>query len=281
MLKCVVFVVTEYGFRYLEKHRKSIDETLSGAGVKTVFLAYEETDAFAEKKGVLYITDNSKALKNLLKKNLYAIALYHDKNRDVSFADALYAVENVEELTYKAYDEVYRRLAGIPWDILETQRLKVRESTVGDVKEFYRIYREPSITYYMEDLFQDHDEENAYMEAYIRQIYGFYGFGMWTVLLKNTGQVIGRAGLSIREGYELPELGFVIDVSHQGRGYALEACRAILTYAKEELCFEQVQALVRQENEASINLLKKLEFQYERNVVERGQEYLLLIKSLQ
>ena len=268
MLKCVVFVVTEYGFRYLEKHRKSIDETLNGAGVKTVFLAYEETDAFAEKE-VLYITDNSKALKNLLKKNLYAIALCHDKNRDVSFADALYAVENVEELTYKAYDEVYRRLAGIPWDILETQRLKVRE------------YREPSITYYMEDLFQDPDEENAYMEAYIRQIYGFYGFGMWTVLLKNTGQVIGRAGLSIREGYELPELGFVIDVSHQGRGYALEACRAILTYAKEELCFEQVQALVRQENEASINLLKKLEFQYERNVVERGQEYLLLIKSLQ
>ena len=133
----------------------------------------------------------------------------------------------------------------------------------------------------MEDLFQDPDEENAYMEAYIRQIYGFYGFGMWTVLLKNTGHVIGRAGLSIREGYELPELGFVIDVSHQGRGYALEACRAILTYAKEELCFEQVQALVRQENEASINLLKKLEFQYEKNVVERGQEYLFLIKSLQ
>ena len=67
MLKCVVFVVTEYGFRYLEKHRKSIDETLNGAGVKTVFLAYEETDAFAEKE-VLYITDNSKTLKNLLKK---------------------------------------------------------------------------------------------------------------------------------------------------------------------------------------------------------------------
>lgn len=279
MLKCVVFLVTEYGFHYLEKHRKSIDEVLNGAGVKTLFLPCEETDTVAEKE-VLYITDNSKTLKNLLKKNLYAIALYHDKNRDVSFADALYAVENVEELTYRAYDEVYRRLAGIPWDILETQRLKVRESTVGDVKEFYRIYREPSITYYMEDLFQDPDEENAYMEAYIRQIYGFYGFGMWTVLLKNTGQVIGRAGLSIREGYDLPELGFVIDVSHQGRGYALEACSAILTYAKEELCFEQVQALVRQENEASINLLKKLEFQYGRNVVERGQEYLLFIRNL-
>lgn len=279
MLKCVVFLVTEYGFHYLEKHRKSIDEILNGAGVKTFFLPCEETDTVAEKE-VLYITDNSKTLKNLLKKNLYAIALYHDKNRDVSFADALYAVENVEELTYKAYDEVYRRLAGIPWNILETQHLKVRESTVGDVKEFYRIYREPSITYYMEDLFQDPDEENAYMEAYIRQIYGFYGFGMWTVLLKNTGQVIGRAGLSIREGYDLPELGFVIDVSHQGRGYALEACSAILTYAKEELCFEQVQALVRQENEASINLLKKLEFQYGRNVVERGQEYLLFIRNL-
>lgn len=295
MLKCVVFAVTEYGFHYLERFRGSIEEILDAGGVKTLFLANKEDIDYMErtlrdinrgedscmKEEVLYITDDAAGLKYLLKQNCYVIALYHDRNTDVSFADALYVVDNVEELTLKAYDEVYRRLAGIPWDILETQRLKVRESTVADVKDFYRIYQEPSITYYMEDLFQDPDEENAYMESYIRQIYGFYGFGMWTVLLTSTGQVIGRAGLSIREGYDLPELGFVIDVPHQGRGYALEICSAILTYAKEELCFEQVQALVQKENEASLNLLKKLEFRYEKNVVEKGQEYLLMIRDLQ
>ena len=295
MLKCVVFAVTEYGFHYLERYRDSIEEILDAGGVKTLFLQYKEDIDYMErtlrdinrgedscfKEEALYITDDATGLKYLLKQNCYVIALYHDQNRDASFADALYVVDNVEELTLKAYDEVYRRLAGIPWDILETQRLKVRESTVADVKDFYRIYREPSITYYMEDLFQDPDEENAYMESYIRQIYGFYGFGMWTVLLKSTGQVIGRAGLSIREGYDLPELGFVIDVPHQGRGYALEICGAILTYAKDELCFAQVQALVQKENEASLNLLKKLGFRYEKNVVEKGQEYLLMIRNLQ
>ena len=71
-----------------------------------------------------------------------------------------------------------------------------------------------------------------------------------------------------------------IDVSHQGRGYALEVCSAILTYAKEELCFEQVQALVQEENASSLNLLHKLGFRYERNVVEQGREYLLLTKNL-
>lgn len=294
MLKCVVFAVTEYGFHYLEKHRGNIDDTLNGKGVKTLFLLYKKDDAYVEmdfgkitedsekylKEEVLYITDDVKVLKYFLKENRLAIALYHDRNRDASFGDALYAVDYVEQLTFREYDEVYRRLAGIPWDILETQRLKVRESTVADVKDFYRIYREPSITYYMEDLFQDPDEENAYMESYIKQIYGFYGFGMWTVLLKDTGQVIGRAGLSVREGYDVPELGFVIDVHHQRQGYALEVCSAILTYAEEELYFEQVQALVQEENASSLNLLHKLGFRYERNVVEQGQEYLLLMKNL-
>lgn len=294
MLKCVVFAVTEYGFHYLANDRKSIDKTLNGKGVKTAFFLCGGNDIYVDmalqgsssdsegygKEETLYITDEAGVLKDLLKENYLAIGLYHDKNRNISFADTLYAVDHVEELTFRAYDEVYRRLAGIPWDILETQRLKVRESTVADVADFYRIYREPSITYYMEDLFRDPDEESAYMESYIEQIYGFYGFGMWTVLLKDTDQVIGRAGLSVREGYELPELGFVIDVPHQRRGYALEVCSAILDYAKQELYFERIQALVQRENRASFNLLAKLKFQYERTVEETGQEYLLMIRDL-
>ena len=206
--------------------------------------------------------------------------LYHEKNKDKTFPPVRYGMEDLFLLEYRSYEEVFKRLAGLPWNILETDRLKVRESTVEDVDEFYRIYSDPSITYYMEDLYQKREEEEAYMKAYIDQIYGFYGYGLWTILLKETGEVIGRAGLSVREGYELPELGFVIDTAYQKKGYAFEVCGAILTYAKEELDFDKVQAMVNEKNAASLKLLDRLGFEFQSNVVVSDYDYKLFEKKL-
>ena len=195
----------------------------------------------------------------------YTAGLHHEGNHDIFFEGASYVIEEIGEITFSVYDEIYRRLAGLPLMITWTERLL-----------FYRIYRDPSITKYMEDLFEDPEEEIAYMKEYIRQIYGFYGYGMWTVQLLS-GEVIGRAGLSVREGYELPELGFVIDRDCQGQGYAEEACRAVLAYGKKELSFAHVQALVEEENLPSRNLLAKLGFHFDKKVNEKGTEYLLMI----
>lgn len=156
----------------------------------------------------------------------------------------------------------------------------MRETTVEDVDDFYRIYAETSITEYMENLFADRDEEIAYTRDYIEKVYAFYGYGMWTVLEKESGAVIGRAGIIWREGYDVPELGFVIGVPWQGRGYAYEVCKAILLYAKEELLMEQVQALVRTENEKSLRLCEKLGLERVGEVWEDGALHVRLLRKL-
>jgi len=225
----------------------------------------------------LYITDSAEIFEGLKNKGNYVIALTHRYNRDTVYKNASYLIEGLEGLDYKYLNRVYQRFVGLPWDILETKNLKVRESTVEDVDEFYRIYKEPSITYYMDDLFKEPDMERAYIRNYTRYAYEFYGFGLWTVLLKESGQVIGRAGLSVRDGYELPELGFVIDVAYQGKGYAKEVCQAILFYAWEELELERVQALVHASNAASLALLKKLGFSYCKEIEENEKNYQLWI----
>ncbi len=233
-----------------------------------------------EREGCLYIADSPEIFETLRVKGCYAAALIHDGNSSAAFQGNCYILQGLDGLEYAYLEDVYRRLAGQPWDILETERLKVRESMVEDVEQFYRIYRDPSITYYMENLFEQPDMEKAYIKNYIRQVYGFYGYGLWTVLLKETGRVIGRAGLSVRDGYELPELGFVIEVSQQKKGYAYEVCRAILDYTKRELQFDAVQALVKEENKASACLLNKLGFTYQKKVYEEGTDYLLYTKFL-
>ncbi|EOS30059.1 hypothetical protein C807_02454 [Lachnospiraceae bacterium 28-4] len=161
---------------------------------------------------------------------------------------------------------------------LETDRCLVRETTVEDVQEFYRIYAEPSITYYMENLFPDPADEREYIRNYIREIYGFYGYGLWTVLRKENDEVIGRAGLNWRQGFDAPELGFVIGVPYQGKGYAYEVCKAIIEYGERELGFQEIQALVRKENEASVCLCRKLGFIWENEAADKGIRYERLVR---
>ncbi len=163
-----------------------------------------------------------------------------------------------EELTPEYLERVYRRQRGSPWDLLETDRCLLRETCLEDLDAFYEIYAEPSVTEFMEPLFEDRAKEEAYVESYRENIYEFYGFGIWTVVEKETGRIIGRAGISMREGFDVPEIGFVIGVPWQGKGYAYEVCRACLDYAFGELGFEEVIALVQPGNAPSEGLCRKL-----------------------
>ena len=282
MLKCILFLLSEYYFELVRAQGAEIEANIRECApwMKVVFGREKEdvsgrkrAETAGDKRKSLIITDLPEIAGWYLDAGWYVVALYHERNQGASFPAIRYGIEDIFALEYRSYEEAYRRLAGLPWDVLETKRLKVRESTLADVEEFYRIYKEPSITRYMEDLFPQKEEEQAYMKAYIDQIYGFYGYGLWTVLLKESGRVIGRAGLSVREGYGLPELGFVIEAGYQRQGYGMEVCAAILKYAAEELAFEKVQALVRGENQVSKRLLAKLGFSFEKKVVEKDGEY--------
>lgn len=283
MLKYILFLLSEDYEKEAGRYRERIAEELKRAEVQAEFFPAEQEERFRrkgmDKDHMLVVTDKASAFQKLYREGYYVIALYHDGNRKDNFSGVRYAVEDLPAVEYCSYEEAFRRLAGIPWDILETKRMKVRETTPRDVDEFYRIYSDPSITRYMENLFPDRKQEMEYIKAYVEQIYEFYGFGLWTVLHRESGSVIGRAGLNVREGYEIPELGFVIDVEHQGQGYGFEVCSAILGYAGEKLEFPAVQAFVDEKNQISVHLLKKLGFTFD-SEVDLDRHYHRYIKNL-
>lgn len=287
MLKCILLIMTEYYYEIISERMDEIIKKIKPRQVEILLRRISDIRKNEFDEGMvdnieetLIITDDPEMTQQLLDKKQKVLILYHEQNRGESFPSVRYGIEDLFQLEYKSYEQAYQRLVGQPWEILQTDRLLVRESTLKDVDEFYRIYKEPSITFYMENLYEDRDAELAYMKAYIDQIYAFYGYGLWTVILKDNGQIIGRAGLNVREGYDLPELGFLVDVAYQKQGYGFEVCNAILKYAREELEFEKVQALVDERNIISLNLLKKLGFEFERKVIESGCDYKLLIKKL-
>lgn len=229
-----------------------------------------------ENDGTLYITDRAEQATFLDKKGLPVLGWLHDGGD--SLFGLSYVMKCPEEIDVPYLEKIYRRFRDIPWDILETERCLLRETTVADVDAFFEIYSNPEIVRYTEELYSEKEQEQAYIREYIDKVYRYFEFGVWTVLLKETGEIIGRAGFSVREGYSLPELGFVIGVPWQGMGIATEICSAILQYGEEEFDFDRIQVLVHPGNKASFALCKRLGFTQERNVMESQQEYSLLIR---
>ncbi|MDE6219099.1 MAG: GNAT family N-acetyltransferase [Lachnospiraceae bacterium] len=188
------------------------------------------------------------------------IVWLNERNKDQSFPTGSYCVENLSDIDARYLDRVYRRFHDIPWDIAETARLRIREITVEDVPQLYELYDDASITQYMEPLFADPEQERIYTREYIKNVYGFYGYGMWVLEDKERGQLIGRAGLEFKEGFEGLELGFMLGVAYQHKGYAYEACTEILSYGVRELDQKTYCSFINEENKASIRLCERLGF---------------------
>lgn len=226
---------------------------------------------------VLYVTDEAEIAETLRKEGEAVLIYLHPGNKSQDFSRYLFAVEDPENLEPEYIERVYRRLKGLPWHIMDTARCGIRETMPEDVEDFFRIYNNPSITKYMEDLYPDKEQEKEYIKEYIDKIYTYYGYGVWTVTERQSGQIIGRVGFSEREGFEGPELGFIIGVPWQRKGYALEACQGALWYGWTALEFRRVRALVQPENTPSLKLCEKLGFRYDKNVTLKEGEYCQLI----
>lgn len=242
----------------------------------TAMLAEEE---YPVKENALYITDHAVTLQDIVEKNLPVAVYLHEDNKEEPLAAARYAFEEPRSLDAVYAERVYRRCKDIPWDILESERCFLRETVPEDVEAFYEIYSAPEMTRYTEDLYESKISERAYIREYVEKVYHYFEFGIWTVVLKETGEIIGRAGLNVREGYDMPELGYVIGKAWQGKGIATEVCEGVLQYARTEFGFEKVMTLIQEENRASLQVAKKLGFQVQEELTEKGVKHLLMIRE--
>ena len=164
-----------------------------------------------------------------------------------------YAVESLAELDIEYLERVRRRYNHIPWDIGETERCLIRELSLSDLPALYELYDKPGMTDFVETLY-DYETELEYQKAYIENMYGFYEYGMWLVFSKETGKLIGRAGL------EHNEMGYMIAPEFQNLGYATEVCRFIVDYALKNTDFEELYCRIDEKNVASVRLAKRLGF---------------------
>jgi len=115
--------------------------------------------------------------------------------------------------------------------ILETERLFLREMTMGDFDALYAVLSDPEIMQHYPYSF-DEDRVRSWIERNMDR-YKNDGFGLWAVCLKDTGEMIGDCGLTLQniDGQMLPEIGYHIRRDQQRKGYAKEAAAAVRDWA--------------------------------------------------
>lgn len=181
-------------------------------------------------------------------------------------------VESFEEVDFLFLEHVYQRKHNIPWTVIETRRCFLREMTLEDLDDLYRLYQGKGITKYMEGLYE-REKEEEYTKAYIKNVYRFYGYGMWLAIDRKNGQLIGRAGLNNLNLHGEPalEMGYVVGEEFQNQGYATELCQAILAFARKNTGFERVQCLIHRDNRISIHLVQNLGFAWKEEMEVQGK----------
>lgn len=214
----------------------------------------------------IFITDEPEKARFFDKQQTPFVFVLIEKNRKESLncAEAVYCIEGWLAAESSDYlEKVFMRCKRIPWEILRTDRLLVREMTEQDTESLYEIQKDDEAKRFLEPLADTLEEEREKVRAYIERMYGFYEFGIWMVLEKETEIPVGRAGFSFWEDMECPELGYAIQKEYRRQGYAVEVLQAIVKYGFEELGFEEICARTDKENTASEAVLTKLGFERE------------------
>lgn len=134
---------------------------------------------------------------------------------------------------------------------IETERLFLREMTPNDFQALYNVLADSDIMKYYPYVF-DENRVRSWIEKNIER-YRIFGFGLWAVVLKQTGEVIGDCGLTMQNinGSIRPEIGYHINKNHQRRGYATEAARQCRNWAFSNTPFNVLYSYMKKENAAS------------------------------
>jgi RimJ/RimL family protein N-acetyltransferase len=161
-------------------------------------------------------------------------------------------------------------------NILTTERLILRELVFSDASFIIELLNDPGYIKHIANKNVNNLEqaknyiENTFIKSYLEN-----GFGLYLVE-KNDKTPIGICGLVKRDIIEDVDIGYAFLEKHCKKGYALEASKAVMNYAKNTLSLSRIVGITTRENSSSIALLTKLGLNYKKDIKFNSKETLML-----
>lgn len=153
---------------------------------------------------------------------------------------------------------------------LSTPRLHLRHFHILDADALYRVFGDPEVMRFGDGP-QTRQWVQSWLETCLEHHFSKWGFGAYAVVQNEN--VIGYCGLFFFPdiaGQPEVEIGYRLERSAWGQGYATEAARAVRDYAFATLGIGRVIALIDPANLASIRVAEKLGMHYEKEVMLAG-----------
>ena len=145
---------------------------------------------------------------------------------------------------------------------IETERLLLRPFRESDAEAFFKCCQNPNIG--NNAGWKPHGSLEESQEI-LRSVF-ISQSGIWAIILKEDGRLIGSVGIipdPKRENPQARMLGYWLDESHWGKGYMTEAVQSVLDYGFSTLQLSLITANCYPHNERSQQLLKRHGFIYE------------------
>lgn len=159
--------------------------------------------------------------------------------------------------------------------ILETDRLLLREMKLSDAEALFEMDRNPKVHEYLwNNPLTDISEVNKIINS-VQEQYKQNKIGRFVMVLKETNQVIGWAGLKfntemVNNKIYFYDIGYRLDEKFWGKGYASEASFAWLDYGFKTMKIPVMEAAAHSDNIASNRILQKIGLQMTETYLEDG-----------
>jgi ribosomal-protein-alanine N-acetyltransferase len=164
--------------------------------------------------------------------------------------------------------------------MLETERLILRKMTSEDLDQLLLIFSDPKVMQSFGGILFDRAMMGKWVSRNLNH-QDRYGYGIFSVILKENEELVGDCGLEHMEvdGSHEVELGYDFRSDYWNRGLATEAAAAVRDYAFEQLGLKRLISLIRPDNLASQRVAEKIGMRKEKKCVRGDVLYHLYSQS--
>jgi [ribosomal protein S5]-alanine N-acetyltransferase len=157
-----------------------------------------------------------------------------------------------------------------PIIVCETSRLLLRHFTMDDLDSLDAMHSDPEVARFIGGV-KTREETRQRLKVWLEE-YERYGFSKWAVVLRSSGELIGRCGLSLEQidGQSKWELGWTFARAHWGHGYATEAAAGAMEHCFRNRGLQHLISLIRPGNVASMRVAERIGMTYDRIVQWNG-----------
>lgn len=149
----------------------------------------------------------------------------------------------------------------------ETERLTMKLADLEDADFFLELYNLPSFIKHIGDRnIRTKEDAEKYIKTKFRPHIEKLGYGNYVVIHKELNKKIGAVGVFVRDGIEVPDIGFSFFPDFEGKGFAYESASKLKELVAENFGLTKISAMTTDENTSSQKLIEKLGLKFQKFV---------------